>query len=254
MKWYRLLPKRVQARLNLSRYAVDLFVQAVAKEVPPGALLLDAGAGDCRYAPLFAHCRSVSLDFGLGEPKWDYTRLDVVGDLLAMPLRDGSVDAVLTTQTLEHVAEPWTFLREIARVLKPGGRLYLTAPQGFREHQRPHDYFRFTRFALANLAEGAGLRVVRLEPQSGYFWYLSDRLRPLHSMLFSKRRHWLVKLLMLPAEVWSSLFCRVLAPLACYRLDRLDRDRAYTTGYNLVAEKPRTSGVTSEVSQDFGSL
>lgn len=238
MKWHRFLPRHVRARLNLSRYAVDLFVRDVAERVAAGSLVLDAGAGDCPYRPLFAHCRYVALDFAQGEPTWDYSQLDVLCDLLKVPIRDACADAVISTQTLEHVAEPWTFVHETTRVLKPGGRLYLTAPQGFCEHQRPHDYFRFTRFALRKLATDAGLTLISVEPQSGYFWYLSDRLRPLHSMLFSRRRHWLAKVLMLPAEVWSSLFCRVLVPLACFRLDRLDRDRAYTTGYNLVAEKP----------------
>jgi len=248
MKWRRFLPRHLQDRLELSRHAVDLFVRRVAREVPGDALVLDAGAGECAYRPLFDHCRYIAMDFGLGEPRWDYSRLDVVGDLLRMPLRDDCADAVLTTQTLEHVAEPWTYLKEIARVLKPGGRLYLTAPQGFREHQQPFDYFRFTRFGLRKLLMDAGLDVVEVEPQSGYFWFLADRLQPLHTFFFGKRRHWLVKVVMLPAEGLSSLLVRVVLPLVCYRLDRLDRERVYTTGYNAVAEKGAVSDQHSAVS------
>ena len=58
------------------------------------------------------------------------------------------MDVVLCTETLEHVPEPARFLSEIARVLRPAGKLILTVPFAARYHFIPHDYWRFTPAAL----------------------------------------------------------------------------------------------------------
>jgi SAM-dependent methyltransferase len=71
--------------------------------------------------------------------------VDLVGDLHRMPLADGSVDAVVCTGVLEHVDDPDRAVNELRRVLKPGGRIYVSLPflQGY--HPSPRDYRRFTR-------------------------------------------------------------------------------------------------------------
>lgn len=56
-------------------------------------------------------------------------RLDlVVADIGAIPHPDGAFDAVISCETVEHVPDPRRAVRECARVLRPGGRLYLTTP------------------------------------------------------------------------------------------------------------------------------
>jgi ubiquinone/menaquinone biosynthesis C-methylase UbiE len=85
--------------------------------------------------------------------------LDVIADLHRIPIASNSMDAVLCTQVLEHVADPDVMVKELHRVLRPGGVLYLTAPQGWFEHQPPHDYFRFTSFALRKIFGEAGFEI-----------------------------------------------------------------------------------------------
>jgi SAM-dependent methyltransferase len=154
---------------------VSRFVERAAARLEPGRRVLDAGAGEGPYRSVFSHVRYTALDDRRGDVRWDYGKLDVVGGLLRIPFRDASFDAVLCTETLEHLTEPQTFLREAARVLRPGGTLFLTAPLQFREHQEPHDYFRFTRHGLALLLAGAGLDRHTIEPEGGYFRFLGDR-------------------------------------------------------------------------------
>jgi len=238
MRLRSLLPRGLRDRLDLHRTAVRRFVAGIAPSVPAGAWVLDAGAGEGPFRELFAHARYVGLDDGRGDQRWDYTGLAVTGDLLSMPLGDGSVDAVLCTETLEHVTDPGPFLVELARVLRPGGRLFLTAPLSFKEHQQPHDYFRYTRFGLRLLLERAGLEAERVDPEGGYFRFLGDKVQPAHRYLFRKDRALAWRILTLPLQPFSMLFFTVFLPALCAKLDPLDRRRIHTTGYLVVAVKP----------------
>jgi SAM-dependent methyltransferase len=180
----------------------------------------------------------VALDDRRGEAKWDYGGLDAVGDLLRMPFRDGAFDAVLSTETLEHLTDPADFLRETARVLRPGGRLWLTAPLQFREHQEPHDYFRYTRHGVRLLLDRAGLAAEAVEPEGGYFRFLGDKIQPAHRHLFRKDRALVWKIVFLPLQPVSMLLFTVFAPAVCAALDPLDRERRHTTGFLVTAVKP----------------
>lgn len=233
-----LLPSGLRARLDLHRRAVLHFVEDTAVSLPQGALVLDAGAGEGPYRSAFRHVRYVALDDRRGDRSWDYGGLDVVGDLLRMPFKDGAFDAILCTETLEHLTEPQAFISEAARVLKRGGRLHMTAPLTFREHQEPHDYFRFTRHALRMLCERAGLRPVSIEPEGGYFRMLGDKIQPTHRFLFAKDRALVWKIVFLPLHPFSMLFFTVFAPALCLWLDPLDRKRKHTTGFHVIAERP----------------
>lgn len=84
---------------------------------------------------------------------------------------------VLCTQTLEHVSDPLVALHELYRVTQPGGALWLSAPFTFEEHEQPYDFYRYTRFGLRYLVEGAGWAVENLDWQEGYLTQLGYELR-----------------------------------------------------------------------------
>lgn len=198
--------------------AIDDAVAAFAKSLPAGATVLDAGAGESRHRANFSRQRYVALDLAIGDQQWNYGGLDVVGDLTRLPLRERAFDAALNIVTLEHVREPQQVLQEIARVLKPGGRLLIVVPHEWEEHQTPHDYFRYTRYGLSHLLATAGLRVTRLEPVGGFFRLLSRRL--LNALQFFPL--WLVPF---AAIVFVPL--GLVMPL----LDGLDQRRHFTLGF-----------------------
>jgi SAM-dependent methyltransferase len=121
--------------------------------------LLDVGCGTLPYRSLFAVDTYVGLDID-SEASRQRGIADRLYDGNAFPFADGSFDSILCNQVLEHVFNPDEFLAEIARVLKPGGRLLLTAPFVWDEHEQPYDYARYSSFGLRALLERQGLRLV----------------------------------------------------------------------------------------------
>ncbi len=221
----RRLPRGLLRRLLPFEAAIEDAVKAFAASLPAGARLLDAGAGEGAYAGYFSRHQYVGVDLAVGDPGWDYSRLDVIADLAALPFPDGCFHACLNIVTLEHVRDPARVLGEIARVLSPGGRLLLVVPLEWEIHQAPHDYFRFTRYGVAYLLERAGLRMESLEAAGGFFRLLARRL--LNGLQFFHGPGWaLAALLVVPAAL----------VLPC--LDRLDRERNFTLGYLCTAVKP----------------
>lgn len=227
----RILPKYFQKRLERGRMSIDEFVEFTSKETSDNMLVLDAGAGECQYKKFFSHARYFAVDFSLGKKNWDYSNLDTVANLLSLPFKDDSFDIILCTQVLEHINMPLEFLKELFRVLKPEGRLHLTAPQGFKEHQVPYDFFRYTSYGLKFLFEKAGFKINYIEPMGGYFYFLSDRISPVHRYLFNKDRPFSVKLIFLPLEPISKIIFSVLLPLLIGSLDSFDRKQKWTNGY-----------------------
>src|SRR4051794_31184398 len=73
---------------------------------------------------------------------------DILGDICTFDFGDRSYDVIVISEVLEHVHSPHLAIGNIHRLLKQGGRLILTVPFIFPIHERPHDYFRYTRYGL----------------------------------------------------------------------------------------------------------
>jgi SAM-dependent methyltransferase len=129
--------------------------------------VLDVGCFDRPYEQDFA--AQTERWIGLDYPSYATyrTRADVFGAANRLPLREESVDTVLCTQVLDDLPEPGRLFAEAARVLRPSGALVLSAGQYSPPHNEPHDYYRVSRFALADLAARAGLHTACLIPQGG---------------------------------------------------------------------------------------
>ena len=152
---------------DVGRWYVNQFVKSVAEKLAPGTSILDAGAGECIYKKFFPHCHYKSIDLAVGESRWNYANLDYVSPLHDMPIEDEAFDAVLCTQVLEHLEWPRESVKEMYRVLKPGGRLYLTVPMAQNEHQTPYDFFRYTSYGLASICKHAGFKEINTVPMGG---------------------------------------------------------------------------------------
>lgn len=121
--------------------------------------VLDVGCGTQPYRHLL-HCteyRGMEFDTPANRKN---KKADYFYDGVFFPQADASFDSVLCTEVLEHVFEPELFVREMARVLKPGGKLLLTVPFVWAEHEQPYDYARYSSFGLRLLLEKNGFEII----------------------------------------------------------------------------------------------
>jgi SAM-dependent methyltransferase len=131
-------------------------------------LVLDVGCGEKPYRSLLLSPPSqASAYVGVDLPGNPYATPDLEWDGVTLPKPDASVDSVLMTEVLEHCAEPGAVLKEVCRVLRPGGFLFMTVPFIWPMHAIPHDEYRFTPFALERLLKAAGFDAPRIAATGG---------------------------------------------------------------------------------------
>jgi len=125
-------PGRLSLESFLSRHAV-------------GELTLEVGAEDSNCRRWFPNLVAINVTSGMP--------IDAQANAYHLPFRDGSFGVAVCTEVLEHTQSPQVVLSELRRVLKPGGKLLLSAPFAFPIHYAPTDYYRFTRFGLSHLLQ-----------------------------------------------------------------------------------------------------
>ncbi|MEA5416908.1 class I SAM-dependent methyltransferase [Synechococcus sp. BA-132 BA5] len=189
---------------NYETYAIRAWIlQAVsqAKQQFHGKLL-DVGAGSSPYEELIMSTGHISQYIKLDFAKSKYHKghsLDLTWDGKTIPLQPQTIDTVLMTEVLEHVHRPGDLLREVRRVLKPGGVLFLTVPFIWPMHELPYDYHRFTPVALKAYLEEADFNVQNIQVLGGWDHSLAQLLGLwLTNRSMGERKRKLAKLLAWP--------------------------------------------------------
>ena len=226
---------------DIGRWYVTQFVHGAAASLAPGTRILDAGAGECAYRSFFAHCDYKAADLAVGEANWNYGNLDYVAPLDDLPIESASFDAVMCTEVLEHLEKPLESLGEMQRVLKPGGRLFLSAPMAHPEHQIPYDFFRYTSYGLRSLCERAGFVDVKVTPMGGLFarwaYELPFALWLLPRAGLRSGNPRLLGVLALPVKAAGFIVVRLLQALLL-AIDPIDWRRDFPLGWAVEARKP----------------
>jgi SAM-dependent methyltransferase len=217
--------------------------------------LLDVGVSEGPYRALFEPlvARYVGLEYPPSildkQPDlWNIldrakASVDVFGDGNRLPFGDASFDTVLATEVLEHLPEPRRCVDEMARVLKPEGKLLLTIPFSQPLHELPSDYYRFTPSSLEHIVRAAGLEVESIEPRGNFAsalgamgsqWLLrcvgATRRQSDGSVILSRWRSTLLLPLLACIQVFFHLASKV------------TNDTTVCHGYSVVARKPRGTG------------
>lgn len=134
--------------------------------------LLDVGCGVKPFKKIYASYCKNSIGIDVETSPHQKTEVDVIYDGKKIPFEDGRFDYVLCTEVMEHVPEPAAFLKEINRVMKPGGILIMTTPFLVPLHEEPYDFYRYTKHGIKHLLLQAGFRLEHLESFCGYWGVL----------------------------------------------------------------------------------
>lgn len=174
--------------VNPSRKRLEAFAVKAAGSVEPGSIVLDAGAGDCVYKPLFSQLNYESADFQQVDKR--YAEVTYVCDLKSIPVEENRYDLVFCSQVLEHLPDPMAVLKELNRVLKPNGKLWLSMPFFYEEHEVPFDFFRYTRNGLEELLSKSGFEVEEIDWLEGYYGTLAYQFKTIATKLPVSPKHY----------------------------------------------------------------
>ncbi len=177
------------------------------------------------------------LDHRKTVERWLYLNVgaatfpDILADGAGLPLVDASVDTILCLETLEHVRDPIQVVREVARVLRPGGTLILSLPFLYRIHSAPHDYWRFTSHQVERMIREAGIQTVRINQLGRFFTVICDMVKQVVAEIRSPLLRWcLWGAIALPAGILVALEQDGMG-------ERSASLNAYATGYLVVGIK-----------------
>lgn len=167
----KLIASRNQKEVSVSsRLGADLVANFYDRSLNKYAKghLLDLG---CGKVPLYNAYKKYVVENTCVD--WDNSFhknvfLDMYCDLNnILPLENSTYDTVILSDVLEHIKEPKALLNEINRIMICNGVLFLNVPFFYWLHEEPHDYYRYTKYALLTMAEESGFEVVEFETLGG---------------------------------------------------------------------------------------
>ena len=130
-------------RIVSSEYMATNHVVDLLRTTDLNKVVVELGSGNRR---LRAGIINVDL--------FPFPNVDIVADIAAIPFPDNSIDVVVLETVLEHVADPWSVVKEVHRVLRPGGSVVCSTPFVFPYHGYPNHYWNFSRDGLEVLFKG----------------------------------------------------------------------------------------------------
>jgi SAM-dependent methyltransferase len=133
---------------------IGLTARKFVRRFPADARILNVGSGVHRY-----RSSMVNLDI------YPYRGVDIVADATALPFPDDTFEGAICECLLEHVPEPKKVVKEMVRVLKPGGTIFLSVPFIYPFHGCPNDFYRWTLTGMKNLCDAG--ETVEIRSRSG---------------------------------------------------------------------------------------
>ena len=137
------------------------------------------GAGECAYKKYCLHLDYLSQDIaqydgtgdglGLQTSSWNTTELDFICDLYDIP-EDRVFDTIFCSEVLEHVVDPVRAIEKMSKLVKPNGKIIITAPFNSLTHFSPYHYCTgFSRYFYEFHLNRLGFSTTELTPNGGFF-------------------------------------------------------------------------------------
>ncbi|MFC1701021.1 methyltransferase domain-containing protein [Patescibacteria group bacterium] len=150
----------------------------------------------------------INIDF------YPFSSVDILADICHLPFKDNSVDAVVNEFVLEHVKNPQIVIKEIYRVLKPGGLIYISVPFLISFHSSPDDYYRWTKNGFLELMKNFKKEKfgIRSGPTSSLISVINEWLAVVFSFNSKKLyQAWLMVLMIItcPFKIFDYVICKL---------------------------------------------
>lgn len=155
--------------------------------------VLDVGCGEKPYQGLFFSSFYIGVEIAGARPERKEAA-DLLYDGARLPFGDSTFDSVVCSEVLEHVADPEGFMLEIGRVLRPGGRVLLTVPFLWPEHEQPRDFGRYSSFGIRNLSLQCGFVVISSVKALSGVGAICQLLAALAFGKFRRRGRWVARI------------------------------------------------------------
>lgn len=133
-------------------------IQALAPRLK--GRMMDFGCGRKPYQTLFRVDEYIGVDYDNPGHSHQDEHIDVYYDGKTMPFGAGHFDSIFSSEVFEHVFNLHEIIRELNRVLKPGGLMLFTCPFAFCEHEVPNDFARYSSYGLRHLLQQNGFEIV----------------------------------------------------------------------------------------------
>jgi SAM-dependent methyltransferase len=160
-----LIPKDFNPRISDPSYLLrKRLLQSVSKYIPKlSGSVLDFGCGSKPYKSLFEVNDYIGVDFNGQGHSHENEVIDFFYDGSHLPFEDCTFDGIFSTEVFEHVFNLEDILKELNRVLRPGGKLLVTCPFAICEHEAPNDFARYTSYGLSDLLKRNGFKIINFE-------------------------------------------------------------------------------------------
>lgn len=153
--------------------------------------LLDYGCGSKPYRALFSNVDTyIGIDVENGAHEHTNEDIDLYFDGKTVPFDDESFDSILCSEVLEHVPDIDKTLSELYRVLKKEGKILVSVPFVWTEHEMPFDFRRFTGNGIENLLKNYGFKIVSNTKSSTFLETVFQMfMMYVHSILYTKNKY-----------------------------------------------------------------
>jgi SAM-dependent methyltransferase len=171
-------------RNNSSRRDTEII--KLLKQLPSGHKILDIGAGEQPYREYCSHLDYNCQDFcqydgvgdstGIQTSSFNINDIDIVSDITEIPVENNSYDAILCTEVIEHVPNPIDAVKEMGRILKPGGTIIISSPFFSLSHFAPyHFYSGFNKYFYQHVFN-SGFYIKSCVAYGNYFEVIAQEL------------------------------------------------------------------------------
>jgi SAM-dependent methyltransferase len=159
-------------KIGLSLYAIRSSLKNAVDEIKPqiNGIVIDLGCGEMPYRDYLQKEDNITKYIGIDLKPTEYhnrVKPDMYWDGQTIPLSDNYADWFIVTEFLEHYFDTQHILKEIYRVLKPGGHVFFTVPFIWPLHEVPYDEYRFTPFSLEKHFKLAGFKGIEIKSLGG---------------------------------------------------------------------------------------